>query len=122
MKFCDVLNNYTEILSCTAKELCALSGISAATFSRYKRGERVPELGSDSFENLCRAIEKTAEQKNAYSFSSCKTVYPGFDCERAGVDSYLLLCALYETCGYRPEGLPLFDGFDAAASVMKINA
>lgn len=64
MKFCDVLNNYTEILSCTAKELCALSGISAATFSRYKRGERVPELGSDSFENLCRAIEKTAEQKN----------------------------------------------------------
>ena len=24
----------------------------------------MPELGSDSFENLCRAIEKTAEQKN----------------------------------------------------------
>lgn len=66
--------------------------------------------------------KKTAEQKNAYSFSSCRTVYPGFDCERAGVDSYLLLCALYETCGYRPEGIPLFDGFDAAASVMKINA
>lgn len=66
--------------------------------------------------------KKTAEQKNAYSFSHCKAAYPNFDCEKAGVDSYLLICALYETCGYHPNGVPLFDGFDAAASLMKINA
>ena len=36
MKFCDKLNEYIETLSCTSKELCELSGISEATFSRYK--------------------------------------------------------------------------------------
>ena len=64
MKFCDKLNEYINLLSCTAKELCALSGISAATFSRYRRGERIPELGTAAFESLCAAIAKTAAQKD----------------------------------------------------------
>lgn len=66
--------------------------------------------------------KKSAEQKNAYSFSSCNAEYPLFDCDKAGIDSYLLLCALYETCGYRIEEMPLFKNFDAAASSIKINA
>lgn len=44
MKFREKLNEYMERLSCSAKDLCTLSGISAASFSRYKNGERVPEM------------------------------------------------------------------------------
>lgn len=36
MKFCQQLSEYLCRLSCTGKELCALAGISAASFSRYK--------------------------------------------------------------------------------------
>ncbi len=81
MKFCEKLNEYITQLSCTAKELCNLSGISAATFSRYRRGNRVPELGTDAFENLCNAINKIAIQKGMSDitaeavkneFSSCE--------------------------------------------------
>ena len=64
MKFSEKLNAYMESLSCSAKELGNLSGISGASFSRYKSGERVPELGTKPFENLCNAIAEIAAQKN----------------------------------------------------------
>ncbi len=49
MKFCDRLNEYIETLDCTAKELSELSGISAATVSRYRSGERLPDAESGAF-------------------------------------------------------------------------
>ena len=64
MKFSEKLNAYMEQLSCSAKDICNLSGISAASFSRYRKGERVPELGTKPFENLCNAIAQIAVQKN----------------------------------------------------------
>ena len=63
MKFSEKLNAYMESLSCSARELGNLSGISGASFSRYKSGERVPELGTKPFENLCSAIAEIAAQK-----------------------------------------------------------
>ena len=69
MKFREKLNEYMERLSCSAKDLCALSGISTASFSRYKNGERVPEISTDSFEKLCGAIAKIAEQKKVPDIS-----------------------------------------------------
>lgn len=63
MKFSERLNAYMESLTCSAKELGNLSGISGASFSRYKSGERVPELGTKPFENLCSAIAEIAAQK-----------------------------------------------------------
>ena len=42
MRFCDRLNEYIETLDCTAKELSELSGISAATVSRYDRESGCP--------------------------------------------------------------------------------
>ena len=50
-------------MSCTGKDICNLSGISAASFSRYRNGERVPELGTKSFENLCCALAQISAQK-----------------------------------------------------------
>lgn len=63
MKFSDTLTAYIEELSCPAKDICGLSGISAASFSRYKNGERVPEPGTKPFEALCSAIAGIAAQK-----------------------------------------------------------
>ena len=64
MNFSQKLNEYMEVLSCSAKELSQQSGISASSFSRYRNGERVPEFGSKSFEGLCEAIASLAAQKN----------------------------------------------------------
>ena len=63
MNFSEALNGYMEQLSCSAKDIGSLSGISAASFSRYRNGERVPELGTKPFEGLCAAIAAIAAQK-----------------------------------------------------------
>lgn len=63
MNFHEKLNEYIQMLSCTAKELSELSGLSAATLSRYRSGERVPDMRSSAFSQLCSAIAKISEQK-----------------------------------------------------------
>lgn len=56
MNFHEKLNQYIDMLNCTAKELSAASGLSPATLSRYRSGERVPEINSDTFIQICRGI------------------------------------------------------------------
>lgn len=63
MKFSEKLNDYIKQLSCTGKDICNLSGISAASLSRYRNGERVPEFGTKSFEDLCCALAQISAQK-----------------------------------------------------------
>ena len=63
MKFSEKLNEYMAELSCTAKDICQLSGISAASLSRYRNGERVPELGTKPLEELCCALAQIAVEK-----------------------------------------------------------
>ena len=43
MGFADVLKLYLDKTKCTAKELSAVSGISASALSRYRSGQRIPE-------------------------------------------------------------------------------
>ena len=43
MGFSDVLQLYLNKTKCTAKELSAVSGISASALSRYRSGKRIPE-------------------------------------------------------------------------------
>lgn len=61
MKFYEKLNEYISVLNCTAKDIARISGISAATLSRYRSGERAPETGSEVFSKLCSAIAEAAE-------------------------------------------------------------
>lgn len=63
MKFYEKLNEYVSMLSCTAKELCSSSGLSEATLSRYRKGDRMPEFGTKNFEALCFGIAQIAKQK-----------------------------------------------------------
>ena len=64
MEFKDKLNEYIELLDCTAKELAESSGLSAATISRYRSGERVPEANTQNFTNLVKGLVAIAEQKH----------------------------------------------------------
>ena len=56
MNFNEKLNEYINELDCTAKELSKVSGLSPATISRYRNGERMPEIDSEAFGQLCDGI------------------------------------------------------------------
>ena len=60
MRFYEQLNEYMKLLNCTAKELCSASGISVAALSRYRSGERTLDIHSETFEQLCSALETLA--------------------------------------------------------------
>lgn len=64
MRFYEKLNTYIEQLGCMAKDIAEASGISAATLSRYRSGERLPDMNSEAFKKLCLAIAQIAKQKN----------------------------------------------------------
>lgn len=64
MKFSEMLNDYLNRLNCTAGELSSVSGLSPTTVSRYRNGERVPELDSEAFKKLCSALASLAEKNN----------------------------------------------------------
>ena len=61
MKFNEKLNEYIAEVGCTAKELSAASGISPATLSRYRSGDRVPSADTEQFARLCEAIARLSE-------------------------------------------------------------
>lgn len=58
--FYEKLNKYIDLIGCTGKEIADFSGLSAATVSRYRSGERTPKNNSDDFSALCRAISELA--------------------------------------------------------------
>lgn len=83
MRFCEQLNIYMEALDCTARELSEAAGLSPATLSRYRAGERVPEADSEAFERLCAAVAALAAAKGeaaltreavAAAFGACEDV------------------------------------------------
>lgn len=52
-----------DTLDCTAKMLSESSGLSAATLSRYRSGERIPDAGSENLSCLVKGIVQLAEEK-----------------------------------------------------------
>lgn len=62
MRFYDKLNELAEDCNCTAKEICRAAGISEASFSRYRSGERVPDSDSDAFSGLCSGIAEISSK------------------------------------------------------------
>lgn len=63
MDFKKLLDDYMKQLNCTAKDLAEKSGLSAATISRYRSGDRTPEDGSENFARLINGIVSIAESK-----------------------------------------------------------
>lgn len=63
MKFQAQLNAYIQQLDCLAKDLSAASGISAATLSRYRSGERLPDPNAPAFGQLCQGVARLAAER-----------------------------------------------------------
>ena len=73
MNFHEKLNEYIQMLSCTAKELSELSGLSAATLSRYRSGERVPDMRSSAFSLLFCHCQDLGTKGKFHAYSRCST-------------------------------------------------
>ena len=68
MDFKDTLNEYITLLDCTAKVLAKSAGLSAATISRYRSGERIPD--SEQLTALVNGIVILAEQRGIVNLSA----------------------------------------------------
>lgn len=60
MTFSELLNEYICIFRCTAGELANASGLTQASLSRYRNGQRMPE--TDTLEKLASGIVRIAAQ------------------------------------------------------------
>ena len=61
MDFQELLNDYIELFSCTAKELADASGLTAVDISRYRTGKRTPDLSSPQLKTGFRTCELAQE-------------------------------------------------------------
>ena len=62
MTFPELLNTYIHQLHCTAGELADASGLTQASLSRYRNGQRIPE--TDTLKKLAAGIVHIAEQNS----------------------------------------------------------
>lgn len=74
MTFQEKLAEYIEQLDCTAKMLSERSGLSAATISRYRSGDRVPEADSDNLANLRFDLSRCFSAKHYISENSVQNI------------------------------------------------
>ena len=64
MTFSEKINEYIELIGCSAKELSDASLISPAVISRYRNGERIPKYPSEQFNALVAGIYILSKDKN----------------------------------------------------------
>ena len=64
MNFCEQLNKYIEQLECSSKELVIASNLSSAVISRYRNGERTPNIRSKQLEQLVDGLYIISQNKN----------------------------------------------------------
>lgn len=60
MTFPELLNEYISELNCTASELAEASGLTSASLSRYRNGQRIPE--ADTLRKLAAGITDIAKK------------------------------------------------------------
>ena len=61
MEFSELLNQIIERTGCTAKELSEISGISPASLSRYRSGERMPEY--EQMQKLLQGLKNLIKER-----------------------------------------------------------
>lgn len=64
MTFAEKIVALLEQLDCTSNDLANKSNISSATISRYKHGERTPDIGSRQLEDLINGFIELGKEKN----------------------------------------------------------
>lgn len=63
MKFRDYLNQYINLLGCSAKELAEACELSSAVISRYRTGNREPAPDSEQLKKLITGLVRLAQEK-----------------------------------------------------------
>lgn len=56
MTFAEQLNNYMKNLKCSSSDLVATSGLSSTVISRYRNGERTPNIKGKQIEHLANGL------------------------------------------------------------------
>ena len=64
MNFCEQLNEYIKQIECSSKELVNASGLTASVISRYRRGDRSPNIKSKQLEQLVDGLYKLSNDRN----------------------------------------------------------
>ena len=63
MTFCEQLNKYIKQIGCSSKELVNASGLSTSVISRYRRGDRKPNIRGKQLEQLVDGLYKLSSSK-----------------------------------------------------------
>ena len=58
MNFCEQLNDYIKQIGCSSQELVTASGLTTSVISRYRRGDRNPNIRSKQLEQLVDGLYK----------------------------------------------------------------
>ena len=64
MTFSEQLNDYIKQLECSSQELATASDLSSSVISRYRSGERTPNIRNKQFENLVNGLYFICINKN----------------------------------------------------------
>ena len=63
MTFCEQLNKYIEQVDCTSQELVNASGLSSTVISRYRRGDRRPNIRGKQLVQLADGLYELSSSK-----------------------------------------------------------
>ena len=63
MTFCEQLNKYINQIGCSSKELVNASGLSTSVISRYRRGDRKPNIRGKQLEQLVDGLYRLSSSK-----------------------------------------------------------
>lgn len=68
----------------------------------------------------CKIIsyKKHTDNPNVFALSCSDLSYGKFNSEEYGIDKYLFICALYETCGYHLKEIPIFKDISTLDEVI----
>lgn len=64
MTFCEQLNEYINKIGCSSKNLVCASGLSSSVISRYRRGDRNPNIRSKQLEQLSDGLYKLSNSRD----------------------------------------------------------
>lgn len=84
MTFSEQLNNYINEFKCSSQELVLASGLSSAVISRYRNGERTPNIKSKHLENLVNGLYIISSDRKINI--SKEEIYNGLICTLSDID------------------------------------
>ena len=65
MSFASVLDSYCNATGCTNKEIAERCGLSPSTLSRYRNGERAPEIDSEVISRIAAGIAELSRERGS---------------------------------------------------------